>query len=344
MLINKAKYLITGILVMTAIQSFSVCPEMEVWSDGIHYRYLIKDWHRDLLNGHISLKQQTDIIWAAQQQKNQGAFLLTEDSHSYSGSNKKIHNTFNTYLPKTIHERISTSQNLSGIAQEKISGAQELIEASPLDCLARTCASHGIMSHNAECSQSFELCESDCPPVVKITIHEALHDLEENIAEIGACPALKENYQAMTAQYKKLKEKAPIMPEKEFLDGLYQIRSELVNHKTINKLIEWNNIKHGFIFEGQAHIELIKNGLKAMGYKHSKSIGNPTIWSLPYKTMAEETATSKHMLSNALDLRRIFKEIFEEQQKEWLSMPKHNQKLCILQEVVASYLTQGLLA
>src|SRR5476651_1359346 len=91
MTIREIKALFFSILALVTMPMLAVCLEMEIWSDGTHYRYLIKDWHVDYIDGRISIQQQADIIWAAQQNKGEGVFVIAEDMLGYSGTNKKIH-------------------------------------------------------------------------------------------------------------------------------------------------------------------------------------------------------------------------------------------------------------
>ena len=326
------KSLLFGLLALCTLPALSVCPEMEIWSDGTNYRYLIKDCHRDYIDGRVSTKQQNDIIWAAQHLKAQGVFILAEDSSTYCGFNKKIQNYFNQFIHKTLRAEI-IAKWWNKIDVRKAIGSLEIVEATPLTCLISACQTSGILAYNTECSHAKDVVKHAhvFPAATRITMQEAIADLSEHMAEIGSNPWLKKRHAQFIQQLDALKKIASQnnKNEEEFSKKFGKIRHVLVSSKTIHKLCEWNKVKHGFICEGQTHIEQIKAGLTALKYTKIKSVGDARLWALP---VSEQT--HKQMLHNALDLSKIFTQFFA-QEKE-IAKQKEQQLKSALAYVIKS--------
>lgn len=62
---------------------------------------------------------------------------------------------------------------------------------------------------------------------------------------------------------------------------------------------------------GGRHIEDIKDALIALRYKHIESIGNPRAWDYPGDKQAQQVKKLEEILTSALDLKKVFKQIFE---------------------------------
>lgn len=308
------KPLLAGIMMFFIFQIFPVCPEIEVWSNGANYRYLIKDSHRDYVDGRTSIKQQADILWAAQQIKTEDVFILAEDTSTYSGNNPKMHSIYE-FAPDTIEDDIAFMQKQEGINQAQAIGSMNLFDlpATPFARLINTCKKLGITNYNAECSQSINAFQwKNLANTQKISAQEVIQDLEYAIEEMKNNPFLALAYTLLSEGLIKLKTIASTNDTKAFVTQAMEIRHLAVNARTIHKLSEWNNIKHGFICEGFNHIEAIKSGLQALGYKQIQSIGNKKVWTPPQSADEFEERT-KQLLSEALNLRETFQQIFHQQ-------------------------------
>lgn len=307
------------IVVLFSRPILSVCPEMEVWSDGTNYRYLMKDSHVDYIDGRISIKQQSDIIWAAQQKNMSEVFILAEDAWSYSGSNKKIHDIKNGYSIVTLQNVIKELQWHNRIEPEAARGSMKIMNATPLLCLTYACQESGVRCYNTECNQSINIYQSlNLPANLKVNKEDVIGDLAEGIAAIGYYPELQEFHTLLCEQLEKLKKIVFNNNENEFISEAYEVRYVLVNAKILHKLTEWRNVKHGFIFQGKGHIENIKAALKDLRYKYIKSIGNGSVWVLSRDTPELLLDSQKQELKNALDLGKEFRLLFEEQSKQKL--------------------------
>lgn len=306
------KLLLATIMAFSGIHIVPVSPEMEIWSDGTHYRYLVKDFHADYIDGRESIKQQEDILWAAQQYDEKDIFVITEDTLSYSGNNQKIKN-FYASVPTTIQEDIQTTQFRQGISFSKAPGSKEIFDTynvSPIRCLSRACTTDGIRNFNAECNQSICIfkCE-DLPITEALSQQEVIDELRQSVAQEKSGSLLHGDYVDFLeclAELQKIKD------ESDFIDEVTALRLAVVDLRTMQKLIEWGDIKHGFIFQGQTHIEGIKEGLTALGYKQIKSIGNSAVWDLPDDSEKEVRKISQCVLDNALDIRKTFEQIKKE--------------------------------
>jgi len=329
----NAKILLANLLSLSMVFIFPAIPEVEVWSDGTNYRYLLKDWHRDYLDGRVSIKQQADILWAAEQQDANDVFVLAEDANNYPGKNVKVQEVYKSF-PLTIEKEIELAQDLGCVNPKKAAGSLEIINqsATPLACLIAACQTQKIRNYNTECVQAVAL-----HPLFgkkQLTKQEVVDDLAENIAELRRHPSLgdherfvqeleelktidlqkvgRSSVQAMVLRF--LGIPIPTDAEIAFYNKALDLRLRLVDVKTVHKLTEWNNIKHGFVCEGKLHIEGIKPGLTALGYRQVQRVGNADAWT-PSEHDSEEAkaAKAKEAVNHALDLRTTFKQLFEKQ-------------------------------
>lgn len=306
MIARYAQSILAGILALCTTTLLPVCPEMEVWSNGTNYRYLIKDWHTDYIDGRISIKQQQDIIRVAQQKKDDGVFVIAEDLWAYPGDNQKIQRK---YIYKTIEESIAYIQKRENIDPQTTKNSSLIFktQASPLNLLTNACALHGISYYNAECRHGLDRYLSIIPTSEKVHKEDVLNDLLQSISEIGESGELKEDHAQFTEQFNELQSLTSVEKEQEFIEKINTIRASLLEAKTIHKLIVWKTIKHGLIFEGKNHIEKIKKGLQDLGYQKIKHFGNPHVWQKP---------DHKNILENALDLHSTFQQIFNDSKKK----------------------------
>lgn len=306
----KIKDLLFGFLILLTLPAFSVFPEMEIWSDGTNFRYLMKDKHADYLDGRVSIKQQADIIWAANLLKDHGVFVLAEDSYNYFGINKKIHHAFcPPYSAQTLQEEIISRQQIFQINTKQAAGSMQISPNSPLTCLTRACQIAGIKVYNTECNHGRIVFFKNyiLPITQRISSSEIIADLSTHLDEIKKTPLCKEMHTQLIGQFNEFKKTADELAQYEhvFTAKFSAIREKLVDAKTVHKLSEWNNIKHGFICEGNWHIENIKKGLTALKYTQIKSIGVTDVL-LAKKT--DQTA-----LHNALDIKQVFIHFFSNQ-------------------------------
>jgi len=314
------RYLKLTLIIFLAVSTtnlLSVCPEMEIWSDGKSYRYLIKDFHRDYIDGRLSIKQQADILWAAQQKKSKGSFVLAEDTMGYPGPNKKIQEIFQ-YAPRPIAEDIAATQRREGINPEDARGSKNILNSfvTPLACMINACKKLGIRKYNTECSQAIDIYQwQNLPEDKKLTKQDVISDLTKTSIKIANHPLLRDVNDQITKELQVLTKiafsNASNNNEENFINKAMEIRSVLLKAKTINQLIKWNHIKHGFICEGGRHIEDIKDALIALRYKHIESIGNPRAWDYPGDKQAQQVKKLEEILTSALDLKKVFKQIFE---------------------------------
>jgi hypothetical protein len=306
---KKLLFLLT--LITPALHA--VIPEIEIWGDGPtmetskHFRYLLKDFHRDRINGHKSLQQQEDIVWAAQQRRHEGVFVIDEDPFCYNGSSKKIHALRSQYGPRTLHEAIALLQEDKGIA-DTTTIAQEPL--SPLQFLQQACYNAGITFYNAECGQAIDLYQADVPQSEAITDQEVINDAHERIQELKE--QKKENgyskhyYDLLMQQLNKLAS----AENDTFIKRANMLRSIMVDATTYNKLVTWKDQKHGFICQGQGHIENLKKLLPKLGYTCLKKLGNDIWKQYPHNYLAlpekERAALDKFFVHHAVDIRNEY--------------------------------------
>ena len=307
------RVLFASIVTVFTIQIFPVCPEVEIWSNGSNYRYLIKDFHRDYIDGRTSIKQQADILWAAQQVKPKGVFILAEDTSTYAGNNLKMQYIFDR-APNTIQDDIAFMQKGEQINTVQAIGSMNLFKAfaTPFARMINACNKLGIMNYNTECSHSIDIFQWKSLTTKKISAEEVIQHLAHAIEEIKNNPFLVTTYTDLIKDLAKLKKIASTKDTNAFFNQAMGMRNILVNARTLNKLFQWNHIKHGFICEGANHIEAIKNGLQGLGYKHIQSIGNKEVWT-PLQSVDKFEEKSKQLVSQALNLRETFQQIFHQQ-------------------------------
>jgi hypothetical protein len=288
----------------------AVIPEIEVWSDGVHYRYLIKDWHVDYLDGRVSIAQQQDLLWAIEQ-KMADAFVLAEDSGGYDGSNEKIRNIYRDNKPQKIEDSIAMKQRTYQYNQADVKWSDELMEGSPLGCIIYRVRERNIRNYNVECAQIIELYQlADIFSAnKKVTMQEVLDDLIAHIEPIGTNPKFVAIYTYFISEFEALKKVSASGNRREFIRKAFGLRRKLVDVKILFKIDEWNAVMHGFIYAGAEHIDILKRDLKVLGYTHMKSIGGSTIG---YYVAGGDQ--KRYILEHALDLRKTFTQIFAEQQ------------------------------
>lgn len=333
---------LAGLVALFTIPMLAVCPEMEVWSNGTNYRYVIKDIHADYIDGRVSTKQQADIIWAAQQKKTEGVFVLAEDLFTYPGANKKIQNLSRQYFSgKTLKEKIANLQKNQKKDSQKARGSRELFEGSmsPLVCLTFECQKHEILHYNIECGHVQNL-HVNLPQ--DVTQQEVVDDLEKIAAEILKHKNLFqeigfEEDGNFRENMNELHTLAASSNRKQFLKAVATMRFDFVDERAIIMLIKWNNYKHGLICAGALHFEEIEECLKKLGYKKIKSMGNrqaselmsrSDAWELLNEKAAQENFTEilRQVLENALDLKQAFEQIFAEQRPKAPTKDALNQK------------------
>lgn len=91
----------------------AIIPEIEIWVDkeNQRFRYLLKDIHVDYKGAKTTIKQQLDILWALQQNKD-ASFAIVEDSTSLFlqfmiEHQLKTAGTTNKAFPSSLQERIN---------------------------------------------------------------------------------------------------------------------------------------------------------------------------------------------------------------------------------------------
>ena len=319
---QNIKALLCAISTFLALPALAVIPQIEVWSNGTNFRYLLKDYHRDYADCAKSIKQQADIIWAAQLCKKQGVFVLAEDCMAYIGANKKIQKKICKNNSATLQKHINYKSMKIG-------------NCTPLSYLIKSCNINEIACYNTDCYQVFRAIEhsSQLPHAKRVSPEEALIDLSENAAQVASNLFVKDMYTLFIKKFDTLKNAwEKHKNEKTFSENFLNARNLLVDITTVHKLSQWNQVKHGFICEGQIHIEGIKERLAALKYIKIHNFGTDCLWDLPYITPQEQIASDKSILGNTLDLRKIFTELFIQQK---LLKPTEALKLAALKEPTA---------
>lgn len=163
MIIKKIIYRIKYCLILFfAVPILPVCSEMEIWSNGKNFLYLIKDVHIDYLDGRISIKQQADIVNAAKK-LSPDAFVLTENIMEYSGQNEKL---LKFYIleewPKSIKEYIALMQKEKSFEDLPEVYIPEVLKDfvamhTPLFFINKACTVNNVINYNVECNQVMEL-------------------------------------------------------------------------------------------------------------------------------------------------------------------------------------------
>jgi hypothetical protein len=144
----------------------------------------------------------------------------------------------------------------------------------------------------------------------KIKREDVYADLDHNIALLSN-HALLNNYKNSLA--KKSEELKKIDNEHDFIDYCSDIRFHLVNAKTIHYLIKSEHIQHGFICEGNKHIESIKNALRMLGYTPQKTIGNIDAYKYMQTDSKKEHELNRDILNQALDIQKELTAFLEEE-------------------------------
>lgn len=313
-MIHHTKLALMSIFALCATQLFSTSPEIEIWSDGVHYRYLIKDYRVDYADCQRTKQQHDAIIWAARQKQHEGAFVLAEDPLDYSGEDPDIQQHHKEHFASKNAKEIfaqDQKQQLEINNSGNKASPTKIISTSPLQHLIQSCKQHNIASYNTECDQAI-----NCYEITKDTIAEIIVDITNHVEAMRDCKELKESIDIFLQRAHNLEKTGATLPIPEFKKRAIDIRDHLVDLKTVYKLIQWKNIKHGFICEGQWHIENIKSDLKNLGYQCMHSFGNAQIWDMPEQTKKQKKEIVEVLLKSALNIKQTFHDIFAVQQEQ----------------------------
>jgi hypothetical protein len=292
-MITQIKTMFFYLLIAIPQITLCLCPEIEVWTNGINYRYLVKDWHVDFRDGALTIKQQRDLVWAAMTKKNEGVCVLVEDPALYLGNDKKLQEYYKKYGPKNILQDIECKQIKE---KESVPGT---LSIAPILCLSLMCQNNNIPYYNTECGQAL-FCNTLTPQEILATLDPVISNIEKN------------NYlklQAAVARKKLIELESKQKNLHSFMDHFVNLRDNLVNLNTVHKLTQLSNVKHVFVCEGGWHIESIKKDMTQMGYRCEARIGNAAVWEIPDKDENSYQA-SQQVIHNALDLQETFSSIF----------------------------------
>jgi hypothetical protein len=150
-----------------------------------------------------------------------------------------------------------------------------------------------------------------------VTEQEVINDLKERGEEVG----IPKNSEIWVELEKMVED--PTRRQR-FYGKALDLRGMFIDLRTVYKLDELKLVKHGFICEGSGHIDgtlslnkcdIIKGGLKVLGYTQVKTIGIPvqdTFHKLDDGLSYDDLC--KHVVGHTLDLRKTFTQIFAEQQ------------------------------
>jgi hypothetical protein len=320
---HSLKSILIGILALYATNLQSICPEVEVWQDNHgHYRYLIPDIHKDYLDGRMSKAQQESLAKAIQQKESEGVFVLAEDLISYMGPQKKLKELYQRYYGTTLADRLAYYQKKSKIDPLKARGSMQIMELSPLTGLLNVCAQAGIRCYNIEPALSLGIYKkslADRTPLTPGDIIDYVADMNAELASHRQLIPLAQHIKERTVSGLAKLEIGRAYDYVAMLNS-HRMRDLIFDAKMKFKLIDWQNIKHGFICAGKTHIDTSKEYLKELGYHKVRSIGNADLWkykaTYAQQSPAERDKIDAVFVAHTLNLSKVFEFIFKEQEKE----------------------------
>lgn len=283
----------------------AVILEIEVWSDGTHYRFLLKDYHMDHADGRNTIKQRNDLIQVLKRLV-PDVFIIVEDPSNCTSKDERVKAYFDSIPYKTFEEELRYNQKQRGTVNV-FPGSREMIDKCMMpDYLTGLCENERIPCYNAECNHAiaaFFGTENIPHPVTKLDV---INDLKQYVNECFVGEKRDDVYRVLDNFER----------EKFFVSFVEHIRSVLLDLRTMGKLAQCGDVKYGFVCEGADHINVVKTILQDLGYTHIKSYGkNPPDERLSLDQNLGDWYLENIVL-NALDLRKTFTEIFAEQQSE----------------------------
>jgi hypothetical protein len=308
-----SRQIVLGFMVCSTPYVHATIPTIEVLSDGAHHRYLLSDCHADYIDGRNTIKQHNDILNVLQdlqQKAPNNVFLIVEDIHSYEGTNKLLQNYGSE--SKTIEDDVREVQRGCGIDDpESVKDSTNIFNEPslyPMAHLAHQAHRLGIHAHNAECGHMLQKYENGA----NITKEDIINDLLKYTSEVGRITELSNYYNFLMKELQDLKQIILSNDDEKFVDEAERVRRFLVDAMTLLKLTEWKDVTHGFVCEGGAHIDAVRQNLERVGYKPIKIVGVHENGSYRdfFKKFEDQKIAEIYVVQNPLDVKKAFADIF----------------------------------
>jgi hypothetical protein len=311
------KLLIMHFFTIFAVSLYAVIPEMEVWTDGVHYRYLLKDYARDYKDGRVTKQQHNDILLMLRQLV-PDVFIIVEDPNVYNGTNTKIQALYAGIFSKTIEQWIAQVQTLHNVNPAEVQGSCEFFKNNciyPIMGMSHSCAKYGIPYYNAVEGGQAILAYNAGELVIqyagkRVTKYEVVKELSDQINKMAVHNELSDHYYFLIDKLNNIKKTARTDHRMQFVEEVNDIGVFLLWANTLHQLIEWKVVKHGFICQRSHYIERLKGHLKTLGYKHVKTFGKYA------QGLSTDENYTQSILDNALNFGEVFTQIFKKQEKK----------------------------